>query len=98
MDKNAIVQKLRDGIAALREALDKHDGSTLQALASTLKGRFESIKATVQQNEQTQKWIAQSKKYLDDLEASIKTGDKKLSARILDKAESFLGDDKEKKK
>lgn len=90
MDKNTLFQKLEDGIAAFREALEKHDGSTLKTLSDRVKNGVDAAKASFQQNERTQTWLEQIKKQLAALETSIMAGDKKLSASILDKAESLL--------
>lgn len=90
MSKDAIIKKLEDTIASMREALAKNEGSTIQTLTSGAKSVFGSVKNSVLRNETTQKVVTESKKYLNDFENTVKSGDKKLSASLLDKAQKFL--------
>lgn len=90
MDKESIMRKLDEGVGALRGLLAENEGSTLKTIASSAKQGFDSLKATFKENEQVQKAVVEIKAHLDELEKSIKAGDKKLSAKLLGAAEKKI--------
>lgn len=96
MDKESIIRKLDEGVDALRGLLAENEGSTLKTIASSAKQSFNSLKATFKENEKAQTAIAEIKTHLDELEKSIKAGDKKLSAKLLTAAEKKIRKYREK--
>lgn len=96
MDKKSILQALDEGVGSLRGLLAENDGSTLKTIATSTKQGFNSLKAAFKENENAQKAMAEIKKHLDDLEDSVKKGDKKLSAKFLAAAEKKIRQCKKK--
>lgn len=103
MDKATIIEKLEQGVASLREHLQKSEGSTLSAVAEGAKSGFESaragfesLKTGIMENETARKALENVKEHLDDLEKAIKEGDKKMSAKAMDFLEKSVKDLKEK--
>lgn len=98
MVKDEMIRKLEETLSSMREALAKNEGSTIQTLATSLKSVFDTAKTNVLQNETTQKIISESRKYLGEFEKSVKSGDQKLSATLIDKAQKLLEEYKARKK
>ena len=96
MNKETLIKKLEDGVTSLRDVLDKHDGSTLQAIGASAKQGFDSLKSAFDQNETAQKAVSEIKKHVDDLETAIRSGDKELSGKLLSAAEKKIQEYKEK--
>ena len=98
MNKDSIIQKVDEVVGNLREALRQNDGSTLSALASGVKQGFENARTAVYQNEKAQKALVELKKQLDEVEAAVHKGDKKLTSRLLDAIEGKIKKYKENNK
>jgi hypothetical protein len=103
MDKTTILQKIEESIQSYKEQLGKHEGSTLSAMATGAKAGFESamtgleqLKNSVMGNEKAQKTVENIKEHMGKLEAAIKEGDKKVSARAVEKMENLLKEYREK--
>lgn len=91
MGSNKFLDKLDKIINSAREGLEKHDGSTLQAIANNIRDGLASarsslggVKDSLSQNEKAMTLLDDVKKLGEDLGSAIKSGDKKLSAKILD--------------
>lgn len=97
MNKDTVIRKLEESLASLREALEKNEGSTLQTLAAGMKSVLDTAKTHVLQNDKTKKILSESKKYLGEFEKSVKSGDQKLSASLLDRAQKWLDEYKNRK-
>ena len=96
MDKKTLLNKLDDGVSSLRGILQKNDGSTLKAIATSANQGFKSLKEAFEHSEKAQKAMAEIKKQCTDLEEAIKKGDKKLSSKLLAAAERSILKYKEK--
>lgn len=90
MDKKTLFRKLDEGVSALRNLLAENEGSTLKTIVSSAKQGVADLKSALDGNEKAQKAIAEIKAHVEELEESIKAGDKKLSAKILAAAETKL--------
>lgn len=104
MDKEKLVKKLEDGVSALREQLEKNEGSALAAVASnaragfeSLRSGFESLKTEIMEKEAAKKAAESIKGHLEDLENAVKKGDKKMSAKAVELMEKAIKELKEKK-
>lgn len=103
MDKAGILQKIEESVKAYKEQLEKHEGSTLSAMATGAKAGFESVmsglenlKSSIMENEKAQKTLDNMKEHLAKLESSIKEGDKKMSSMAVEKMEELLKEYREK--
>lgn len=100
MDKDLMLQKIEDAVHGLRTQVDKNEGSTLLTLFNTAKAAFNSVKdmvASALGSEKAKQAVQTFKERMDDLEAAIKNGDKKLSTKALDAMERVVKDLREKK-
>ena len=97
MNKEALIQKMEEGVAALREQLDKNDGSALSAVASNARAGYDALKAAVMGNEKAKSALDSLKEHLDSLEKAVVAGDKKMSAKAVEVLEKALRDLKEKR-
>lgn len=97
MNKDSLVQKMEEGVASIRGFLDQNDGSTIQAISSTVRHGFESLKTHFVQNDRAQKAISEIKTKFEDLENAVISGDKELSRRLLDAVEKKISEYKNKK-
>lgn len=82
-----IADKLDRMLGSMRESLDKHDGSTLQALYSNIKDGLGNVKDSLARSERAQTLLEDIKKLTEDLAAAVKAGDKKLTAKIVEALE-----------
>lgn len=96
MNKETLIRKLEEGVAALREQLEKNDGSALSALASNAKAGYATLKIAVMGNEKARNALESLKGHLDSLEKAVVAGDKKMSAKAVDVLEKALADLKDK--
>lgn len=97
MNKETLIRKMEEGVTALREELDKNDGSTLNTLAANARAGYESLKTTVMENEKARDTLASLKTHLDSLEKAIVAGDRNMSAKAVGLLEKVIGELKEKK-
>lgn len=96
MNKETLIQKMEEGVAVLREQLDKNDGSALGALAGNAKAGYEALKAALMGNEKTKSALESLKEHLDSLEKAVIAGDRKMSAKAVEVLEKAVKDLKEK--
>lgn len=103
MDKSAIFEKIEKNFRTYKEQLVKHEGSTLAAMVTgaktgleSAKNGIESLKETIMENEKARNTLENMKELLEKLETDIKEGDKKLSAKAVEKIESLLKEYREK--
>lgn len=82
-----IVDKLDKMLCSMRELLDKHDGSTLQAIYANIRDGAASVKESITRNERARSLLEDIKKLTEDLGAAIKAGDRKLSGKIMETLE-----------
>lgn len=92
-----IVEKLEGLVGSLRESLDKHDGSALQALFNNARDGIDSVKESLSESKRARKLWEDVKQLSEDLASAIKAGDKKLSGKILDALDKKIKEYKEKK-
>ena len=97
MNKETLIRKMEEGVAALREQLANNDGSALSALASNAKAGYAALKVAVMGNEKARHALDSLKEHLDSLEKAVVAGDKKMSAKAVEVLEKALNDLKEKK-
>lgn len=90
MDKMAIIQKLEDTLANLRQNIEQHDSSSFSALADTLKKNFVCAKNNVMEKEITHKLVDTFKATTSDLEDALKKGDKVLTVKALTAMEKLV--------
>lgn len=97
MNRETLIRKMEEGVTALREQLDKNDGSTLSAMAVNAKAGYESLKSAIMENEKARDTLASLKTHLDSLEKAIVAGDRAMSAKAVGLLEKVIGELKEKK-
>lgn len=97
MNKESLVQKMEEGVASVRGFLEQNDGSAIQAISSTVKHGFESLKTLFVQNDRAQKAVSEIKAKFEELENAVISGDKELSGRILDAVEKKIVEYKNRK-
>lgn len=85
-----IIEKLESAASSMRESLEKHDGSTLQAIWGNARDGLGNIKESISKNDKARVLLDDIKKLGEDLASAIKAGDKKLSAKILNALEKKI--------
>lgn len=101
MSKSDLLNKLEDAISALREEVEKNEGSTIATIGNTIGSGIESLREGIMGNKNAQKVMESLKKHMGDLEGAIIKSDKKLSAKAMDAMQkgmqelrAKIGDDK----
>lgn len=84
MEKTHLIKMMEEIIQSYEEHLNKNEGSTLSAIASSAKMTFEGLKASLSGNETLKSSIKTFKEYMEKLEEALKNGDRQLSANVLD--------------
>ena len=90
MDKASIIQKMENTLNALRAELARNNGSTLATISANVKAGLQAAKAGVLANDNAGNLLDKFREKIDDLERSLKSGDKTLSAKALDAMEKVL--------
>lgn len=97
MNKEALVRKMEEGVASVRDLLKQNNGSTLQAISNSVKHGFDSLKTAFTQNELAQKAVTEIRAKFDDLEKAVISGDKELSDKLLKAVEKKIKEYKARK-
>ena len=92
MDKSSILRKLDDYVREFREQLEKHDGSSMTAISSNAQAAFDRLKDSLKTNEHAKSALAGIREGMGKVEAALKQGDKKLSAKTLELMEKAIAD------